>query len=107
MAELLGETVGDTVGYQTRDERRIGPATRIEVVTEGILTRRLQHDPELPGVGLVIFDEVHERNLPTDLGLALALDVARTIRPDLRLLAMSATPDTAALRAVVLGRRHR
>ena len=97
MAELLGETVGDSVGYQTRDERHIGPATRVEVVTEGILTRRLQHDPELPGVGLVIFDEVHERNLPTDLGMALALDVARTIRPDLRMLAMSATPDTAAL----------
>jgi ATP-dependent helicase HrpB len=97
MAELLGETVGDTVGYQTRDERRIGANTRVQVVTEGILTRRLQHDPELPGVGLLIFDEVHERNLPTDLGLALALDVARTIRPDLRLLAMSATPDTSAL----------
>ena len=97
MAELLGETVGDSVGYQTRDERHIGPGTRVEVVTEGILTRRLQQDPELPGVGLVIFDEVHERNLPTDLGLALALDVARTIRPDLRMLAMSATPDTAAL----------
>jgi ATP-dependent helicase HrpB len=97
MAELLGEAVGDTVGFQTRDERRIGAATRIEVVTEGILTRRLQQDPELPGVALVIFDEVHERNLPTDVGLALALDVARTIRPDLRLLAMSATPDTTAL----------
>lgn len=97
MAELLGEGVGDTVGYQTRDERRIGRATRVEVVTEGILTRRLQHDPELPGVGVVIFDEVHERNLPTDLGLALALDVAGTIRPDLRLVAMSATPDTSAL----------
>jgi ATP-dependent helicase HrpB len=97
MAELLGERVGDTVGYQTRDERRIGAATRVEVVTEGILTRRLQHDPGLPGVGLVVFDEVHERNLPTDLGLALVLDVLRTIRPDLRLLAMSATPDTAAL----------
>ena len=101
MAELLGESVGDTVGYQTRDERRIGRATRIEVVTEGILTRRLQNDPELPGVALVIFDEVHERNLPTDLGLALALDVAATIRPDLRLLAMSATPDTAGLRRVL------
>ena len=72
--------MGDTVGYQTRDERRIGPGTRIEVVTEGILTRRLQHDPELPGIGLVVFDEVHERNLPTDLGLALALDVAASIR---------------------------
>src|SRR5262245_48545816 len=97
MADLLGEAVGETVGYQTRDERRIGPATRVEVVTEGILTRRLQHGPELPGVGMVIFDEVHERNLPTDLGLALTLDVAATIRPDLRIMAMSATPDTAAL----------
>ncbi|NNE11478.1 MAG: ATP-dependent helicase HrpB [Ilumatobacter sp.] len=102
MADLLGESVGDTVGYQTRDERHIGPTTRIEVVTEGILTRRLQRDPELAGTSLVVFDEVHERNLPTDLGLALALDVAATIRPDLRLLAMSATPDTDAL-ARVLG----
>lgn len=101
MADLLGEQVGGTVGYQTRDERRIGPNTRIEVVTEGILTRRLQNDPELPGVGLVIFDEVHERNLATDLGLALTLDVIATIRPDLRLLAMSATPDTAALLRVL------
>ena len=101
MAQLLGESVGDTVGYQTRDERRIGATTRIEVVTEGILTRRLQNDPELPGVGLVIFDEVHERNLPTDLGLALAIDVADHLRPDLRLLAMSATADTPALAAVL------
>ena len=97
MASLLGEQVGETVGYQTRDDREIGPATRVEVVTEGILTRRLQNDPDLPGVGLVIFDEVHERNLPTDIGLALALDVAATLRPDLRILAMSATADTAAL----------
>ena len=79
MASLLGEPVGRTVGYQTRDERHIGEQTRIEVVTEGVLTRRLQHDPELPGVAIVIFDEVHERNLPTDLGLALALDVARRV----------------------------
>jgi ATP-dependent RNA helicase HrpB len=97
MADLIGESVGGTVGYQTRDERHIGADTRIEVVTEGILTRRLQNDPELPGVGIVIFDEVHERNLPTDLGLALVTDVAATLRPDLRLLAMSATPDTAGL----------
>ena len=101
MADLLGEPVGATVGYQTRDERHIGPATRIEVVTEGILTRRLQSDPELPGVGLVIFDEVHERNLATDLGLALTLDAIATIRPDLRVLAMSATPDTSALMRVL------
>lgn len=97
MAALTGTQVGGLVGYQTRDERHIGTNTRIEVVTEGILTRRLQRDPELPGVSAVIFDEVHERNLPTDIGLALALDVAGSIRPDLRLLAMSATPDTEGL----------
>ncbi len=101
MADLLGESVGGTVGYQTRDERHIGGDTVIEVVTEGILTRRLQNDPELPGVGLVIFDEVHERNLPTDLGLALITDAAATLRPDLRILAMSATPDTVGLVAVL------
>ena len=101
MAALLGEPVGQTVGYQTRDERRIGPATRIEVVTEGVLTRRLQHDPTLDGVGLVVFDEVHERNLPTDLGLALALDARDAVRPDLRVLAMSATPDTKGLLKVL------
>jgi ATP-dependent helicase HrpB len=103
MASLLGERVGDTVGYQTRDERHIGPHTRIEVVTEGVLTRRLQHDPTLEGYGLVVFDEVHERNLPTDLGLALALDARSTLRPDLRMLAMSATPDTKGLLAVFGG----
>ena len=102
MASLLGEEVGGTVGYQTRDERRIGPSTRIEVVTEGVLTRRLQHDPTLDGYGLVIFDEVHERNLPTDLGLALLLDARDTLRPDLRVLAMSATPDTKGLLKVCL-----
>ena len=103
MAALLGESVGDTVGYQTRDERRIGPGTRVEVVTEGVLTRRLQNDPELTGVAVVIFDEVHERNLPTDLGLALALDVQHALRPDLRLLAMSATPDARKLAAILAG----
>ena len=101
MAVLLGTEVGGLVGYQTRDERRIGRDTRIEVVTEGVLTRRLQHDPELPGVGLVIFDEVHERNVPTDIGLAFALDARDTVRPDLRLLAMSATPDVSKLSTVL------
>lgn len=101
MAETTHTAVGGLVGYQTRDERHIGADTRIEVVTEGVLTRRLQNDPELPGVGLVVFDEVHERNLTTDLGLALALDVASTIRPDLRLLAMSATPDVEGLTALL------
>lgn len=98
MAALLGEPVGGTVGYQTRDERRIGAGTRIEVVTEGVLTRRLQHDPSLDGVGLVVFDEVHERNLPTDLGLALTFDARRHLRSDLAVLAMSATPQIEPLR---------
>lgn len=101
MAAVLGQPVGATVGYQTRDERHIGPATVVEVVTEGVLTRRLQHDPSLNGVGLVVFDEVHERNLPTDVGLALALDARAALRPDLRVLAMSATPDAARLQAVL------
>lgn len=101
MASLLGEQVGETVGYQTRDERHIGPGTRIEVVTEGVLTRRLQNDPSLEGYGLAIFDEVHERNLPTDVGLALLLDARASVRPDLRVLAMSATPDTKGLLRVL------
>jgi len=91
MASLLGEKPGDTVGYQTRDERRIGPNTRIEVVTEGILTRRLQNDPTLDGTALVIFDEVHERNVPTDMGLAFLLDAIKTFESDVKILAMSAT----------------
>jgi ATP-dependent helicase HrpB len=101
MAVLLGTEVGGLVGYQTRDERHMGHDTVIEVVTEGVLTRRLQNDPELPGVGMVIFDEVHERNVPTDIGLAFALDARNTVRPDLRVLAMSATPDVAKLSAVL------
>ena len=94
MAQLLGEKVGETVGYQTRDERIIGPTTRIEVLTEGVLTRRLQNDPDLPGVGMVIFDEIHERNLPGDLGLALLLHAQRSLGTSQRILLMSATPDT-------------
>lgn len=93
MAALLGEDLGETVGLQTRDERKVGKRTRIEVVTEGILTRRVQGDPSLPGVDLVVFDEVHERNLQADLGLALVLDARPIVRPDLRVLAMSATLD--------------
>ncbi|MBX3314657.1 MAG: ATP-dependent helicase HrpB [Actinobacteria bacterium] len=103
MAELLGEPVGRTVGYRTRDERVGGRDVRIEVITEGILVRRLQADPELPGTGLVVLDEVHERNLTTDLSLALVLDVRRALRPDLRVLAMSATLDTARFAAIVGG----
>lgn len=97
MAELLGEEVGETVGYQIRFDRRLSAATRIEVVTEGILTRRLQDDPGLDGVGLVIFDEFHERSLHADLALALTLNARELLRPDLRLLVMSATLDTGAV----------
>ncbi len=96
MAELIGEPVGGTVGYSTRFDSQVSRQTRIEVLTEGILTRRLQHDPELDGVGLVIFDEVHERNLNTDLALALCLEAQQALRDDLRLLAMSATLDGEA-----------
>lgn len=94
MAQLIGEEVGATVGYRTRDDRAVGPSTRIEVITEGILTRRIQSDPELSGIGIVIFDELHERNLQTDLGLALTLETRAAFRPDLRVVAMSATIDT-------------
>ena len=91
MAAQLGEAVGQTIGYRIRFETRVGANTRIEVVTEGILTRMLQDDPELPGVGAVLFDEFHERHLAGDLGAALALDVQASLRPDLRLVIMSAT----------------
>ena len=93
MASLLGERVGDTVGVTTRDDRRVGPNTRIEVVTEGILTRRLQRDPELEGFGLVIFDEFHERSQQADLGLALLLDANRTLGLSTAVMVMSATID--------------
>ena len=101
MASLLGESVGETVGYRMRLDTKVGPRTRIEVVTEGILTRQLQRDPALEGVGLVIFDEFHERSLQADLGLALTLDVRRQLRPQLRMLVMSATLDGAAVAALL------
>ncbi len=97
MASLLGEPVGQTVGYHIRFERQASRQTRIEVLTEGILTRRLQRDPTLDGVGLVIFDEFHERGLHADLALALTLDSQRGLREDLRLLVMSATLDGTAV----------
>jgi ATP-dependent helicase HrpB len=103
MAHLLGEDLGETLGYQVRFERRIGPRTRIQVLTEGILTRRLQQDPDLGGVGLLIFDEFHERSLQADLGLALTLDAAAALRPDLRILVMSATLDTPAVARLLGG----
>lgn len=93
MASLLGEQVGETVGYRVRMETRVGPKTRIEVITEGVLTRMLQGDQALEGVGLVIFDEFHERSLHADLGLALSLESQAVLRDDLRILVMSATLD--------------
>ncbi|WP_101067762.1 ATP-dependent helicase HrpB [Roseovarius salinarum] len=93
MAQALGEPAGQTVGYRMRGATKVTGATRIEVVTEGLLTRMIQDDPELSGVGAVIFDEFHERSLNADLGLALALEIAGALREDLILVAMSATLD--------------
>lgn len=101
MAETLGEPVGRMVGYRIRGEAKVSAATRIEVVTEGILTRMIQTDPELTGVGLVIFDEFHERSLNADLGLALCLEVRGALREDLKLLVMSATLDAGPVAALM------
>ncbi|MCU0828329.1 MAG: ATP-dependent helicase HrpB [Tabrizicola sp.] len=103
MAETLGEAVGRTVGYRIRGEAKVSGATRIEVVTEGILTRMIQADPELAGVDLVIFDEFHERSLNADLGLALCLEVRGALREDLKLLVMSATLDAGPVAALMGG----
>nr|MDQ3056801.1 ATP-dependent helicase HrpB [Pseudomonadota bacterium] len=99
MAKQLGEAVGETVGYRIRFENKVSARTRIEVVTEGILTRMLQDDPALEGVGALLFDEFHERHLAGDLGLALALDVQSQLRADLRIVLMSATLDGERLAA--------
>ncbi len=99
MARQLGEDVGGTVGYRIRFEKRVSARTRIEVVTEGILTRMLQDDPMLEGIGALLFDEFHERHLAADLGLALALDVQAGLREELRIVLMSATLDGARLAA--------
>ncbi|WP_116130941.1 ATP-dependent helicase HrpB [Tropicimonas sp. IMCC34043] len=103
MAETLGQAVGETVGYRIRGEARVGKATRIEVVTEGILTRMLQADPGLDGIGAVIFDEFHERSLNADLGLALCLEVRGALREDLILLPMSATLDAGPVAELMGG----
>lgn len=97
MAAERGERVGETVGYRVRHDSKVGPRTRIEIVTDGLFVRRIQADPSLDGVGLVIFDEFHERSLDGDLGLALARDVQTALRDDLKLLVMSATLDGAAI----------
>ena len=101
MAETLSQACGQTVGYRIRGEAKVGPQTRIEVVTEGILTRMIQADAELPGVGCVIFDEFHERSLHADLGLALTLEIRGALRPDLMVVVMSATLDAAPVAALM------
>ncbi len=101
MADMAGEAVGRTIGYATRMDSKQSAATRILVLTEGIFRAVVQHDPELTGVSAVLFDEVHERSLDSDFGLALALDVQSGLRPDLKLLAMSATLDGARFAALM------
>jgi ATP-dependent helicase HrpB len=97
IAASLKETLGATVGLRVRGESKIGPKTRLEIVTEGVLTRILQSDQELEDVGLVIFDEFHERNIQADLGLALVLEIQKSLRPDLKILVMSATLDLQSI----------
>ncbi|MBN8553506.1 MAG: ATP-dependent helicase HrpB [Caulobacterales bacterium] len=99
MAQMLGEPVGETVGYRVRMESRVSARTRIEVVTEGVFTRMILNDPGLEGVGAVLFDEFHERSLDADLGLALTVEAQNLLRPDLRLVVMSATLDGASVSA--------
>jgi ATP-dependent helicase HrpB len=103
MAEMAGEKVGGTIGYATRLDSKRSALTRITVQTEGIFLKRIQADPELAGVSAVLFDEVHERSLDSDFGLALALDAQAALRPDLRLIAMSATLDGALFSALMGG----
>jgi ATP-dependent helicase HrpB len=101
MAARLREPVGETVGYRVRLERRVGPKTRVELVTDGLFLRRIQDDPALAGVGCVVFDEFHERGLESDLALALAIESRAALNPDLRLLVMSATLDAAPVAALL------
>ncbi|ODT67960.1 MAG: ATP-dependent helicase HrpB [Pelagibacterium sp. SCN 63-23] len=100
MAKLLGEEIGETVGYRVRMDAKVSARTRIEIVTEGVFTRMILDDPELTDIAAILFDEFHERSLDADLGLALALD-ARALRPDLRILVMSATIDGARVAALL------
>ncbi|MCW8109787.1 ATP-dependent helicase HrpB [Alteromonas ponticola] len=101
LASLLNEPVGKTVGYRIRGESKISADTRLEIITEGILARRIQSDPELSGVSVIIFDEFHERSIHSDFGLALALEVQQSLRDDLRLIVMSATLDEQRLQTLM------
>ena len=103
MAFEMGERVGETVGYRVRLDSRVGPKTRIEVVTEGVFTRMILEDPELSGASAILFDEFHERSLEGDLGLALARDAQTAFRPDLKIVVMSATLDAARVAALLGG----
>ena len=103
MAATLGEAVGGRIGIRARLASRVGPATRVEVVTEGVFTRMILDDPELNGVGAVLFDEFHERSLDADLGLALARDAQAALRPDMRILVMSATLEAVRVAALLGG----
>ena len=101
MAGSLGEEVGATIGHRVRLDTKVGPLTRLEVITDGVFTRMIADEPDLPGVGLIMFDEVHERALAADLGLAFALEAHSALRPNLRLMAMSATVDGARFEALI------
>jgi ATP-dependent helicase HrpB len=105
IAAMLGEAVGETAGYRVRLERKVGPKTRIECVTTGLFLRQLQGDPELGGIAAILFDEFHERSLDGDLALALALEAQAGLRPDLRIIVMSATLDTGRVAALLPGAR--
>ncbi|MBI3193598.1 MAG: DEAD/DEAH box helicase, partial [Ignavibacteriae bacterium] len=101
MSQQLKENVGETIGYRIRGDAKVGAKTKVEVVTEGILTRMIQSESDLPEIGLLIFDEFHERSIHADLGLALALDVQEQLRNDLRILVMSATLDGIAVSSLL------
>src|SRR6185369_6166850 len=103
MAAGLGESPGETIGYATRLDSKVGKATRVIAMTHGVFLARIQNDPELSGVSAVLFDEVHERSLDNDLALALALDAASAFRDELRLLAMSATLDVERFQRLLAG----
>ena len=106
LAKQLGENVGETVGYRIRGESKVSASTRLTIVTEGVLTRILQDDPELTGINAVLFDEFHERSVHADLGLAFAIESQQQLRPDLRLMVMSATLDVAGLQDLLPEAKH-